>query len=121
MGHSRHAPTVLMRTPRIAETEVVALLRGDAFFGGPERTASRDRPRETARRARLVGVGANGSRRVSAAEATSMSKDSAAQRHCGARERVEAFAQQAVERADALPGRKSRSPNGRGDFGLRDP
>jgi hypothetical protein len=41
--------------------------------------------------------------------------------HCGARKRVEAFAQQPVERADALRSRKSRSPNGRRDFGLRDP
>jgi hypothetical protein len=42
-------------------------------------------------------------------------------RRRGARKRVEAFAQQPVERADALRSRKSRSPNGRGDFGLRDP
>jgi hypothetical protein len=39
----------------------------------------------------------------------------------GARERVEAFAQHAVERADALRSRKSRSPNVRGDFVMRDP
>jgi hypothetical protein len=38
-----------------------------------------------------------------------------------ARERVEAFAQQPVERADVLRSRKSRSPNDGGDFGLRDP
>ena len=43
MGHSRHAPAVLMRTPRIAEIEVVAPLRGDAFFGRRARPASRDR------------------------------------------------------------------------------
>jgi hypothetical protein len=39
----------------------------------------------------------------------------------GARERIEAFAQQPVERADALRSGKSRSPNDRRDFGPRDP
>jgi hypothetical protein len=111
-----------MRTPRIAEIEVVAPLRGDAFFGCRARPASRDRSarRRAAPGSSLVAPNDSGLHGVSLARHVNRSVRGARE-DGGARERVEAFAQQPVERADAVRSRKSRSPNGRGDFGPRDP
>jgi len=56
LGHARHAPSQLIRASRIADTEVAAPLRGDAFFGSPDADGLQGSLRETAGRARLVAV-----------------------------------------------------------------